>query len=277
MTTPTQSSGDGDPLPTRASLKAAARAAGATGAVGTAGARPSASATTAVPVSEAGEPPIDASPHTDSERRDGPESSSAPATEDENDRAASEPSSSKTEKSLAHYIGVSVSVVALIFVIAIALAAIIVPRAVGATPLAVLSSSMEPKYPIGTLVVIRPVPAADIQVGDVITYQIESGKPAVATHRVIEKGFRHDGEVQFVTRGDANNVADAEPVREVQVRGRLWYAVPYLGYVSTWLTGDTRGLIVSLAAVLLLGYGAWMVVSGVRDKRRGKASAAATS
>ncbi|TQL56653.1 signal peptidase [Rarobacter faecitabidus] len=166
------------------------------------------------------------------------------------------------------YIGLAVSSIVLAMVIVIAFAAIIVPRAFGATPLTVLSSSMEPHYPVGTLVIIRPVAPDDLQVGDVITYQLESGKPAVATHRVVEKGLRADGELQFVTKGDNNNVADAEPVREVQIRGKLWYAVPYVGYVSTWLDPSSRGALVTIAAVALLAYGAWLVISGLRDRAR---------
>ncbi len=59
------------------------------------------------------------------------------------------------------------------------------PRLGGATPYTVLTSSMEPEYPPGTLVVVRPVPIEEIGIGDVITYQLESGEPTVVTHRVV--------------------------------------------------------------------------------------------
>lgn len=159
------------------------------------------------------------------------------------------------------------SLLALILVLGVGLAAVVVPRLAGATTLAVLTGSMEPAYPPGTLVVIRPTPPQDIRVGDVITFQLESGRPEVATHRVVEKGFRADGEVQFVTQGDANPVADAEPVREVQVRGRLWYAIPHLGRVSVLLDGNQRALLTTAVAGGLLAYGGWQVVAGLRDRR----------
>lgn len=177
--------------------------------------------------------------------------------------------------SLWHHIAVALSIAALLLVIGIATAAIIVPKATGSTALTVLTGSMRPSYPPGTLVVIRPTPVADIQVGDVITYQITSGQPAVATHRVIEKGFRQDGEVQFITQGDNNSAPDQNPVREVQVRGRLWYAIPYLGWVNSAMNGGQRQALVPILGGLLLAYAAWMLVSGVRDKRRTSKSAEA--
>ena len=162
----------------------------------------------------------------------------------------------------------ALSVVALAAVVVVALAAVVVPRVAGATTLAVLTGSMQPAYPPGTLVVIRPVPAQEIRVGDVITFQLESGRPDVATHRVVEKGFRADGEIQFITRGDDNPIADQEPVREVQIRGRLWYAIPYLGRVSVLLDGNQRALVTTAAAGGLLAYGAWQIVDGLRARGR---------
>ncbi len=167
-----------------------------------------------------------------------------------------------------HFISVMLSTALLVLVVAVAFAAIIVPRAAGGTALTVLSSSMEPKYPIGTMVVIRPAAAVDINVGDVITYQITSGDPTVATHRVIEKGLRHDGEIQFITQGDNNSVPDPEPVREVQVRGAVWYSVPYLGHVAHGLNNGGRAWLVPVAAMAFLGYGGWLMLSGVRDRRK---------
>lgn len=70
--------------------------------------------------------------------------------------------------------------------------------------------------------VVRPVDADEIRVGDVITYQLASGRSTVVTHRVVSIGTRLDGTPVFTTQGDANDTADEEVVRPVQVRGRLW-------------------------------------------------------
>ena len=85
---------------------------------------------------------------------------------------------------------------------------VLVPRAGGGTPYTVLTSSMEPDFPPGTLVVVRPVDAEDVAVGDVITFQLVSGRPEVATHRVIAITASPEGTPEFVTQGDANPKPD---------------------------------------------------------------------
>ena len=55
------------------------------------------------------------------------------------------------------------------------LVALVVPRLAGATPYVVLTGSMQPKMPPGTLVVARPVDPMSIAPGDVVTYQIQLG------------------------------------------------------------------------------------------------------
>ena len=81
------------------------------------------------------------------------------------------------ERGLLHYIGIGLSFGLLALVIALAALLIVVPKVGGATPLTVLTQSMEPTLPPGTLVVVGPVEPADVRVGDVVTYQIRSGEP----------------------------------------------------------------------------------------------------
>lgn len=138
--------------------------------------------------------------------------------------------------------------------------AVVVPRLAGATPYAVLTGSMQPAHPAGSLVVVRPRPAEQVAVGDVITYQLVSGRADVVTHRVVAVRRGADGTTSFVTRGDANRVDDREPVRDVQVRGVVWYSVPHLGRVHVLLTGPEHRLLVRLVALVLLGYAATMFV-----------------
>lgn len=158
----------------------------------------------------------------------------------------------------------------LVILVAVAavVVAVLVPRLGGATPYTVLTGSMRPHLPPGTLVVVKPVPVEEIRAGDVITYQLESGQPTVVTHRVVAQGVRADGEVVLQTQGDANNAPDAEWVRPVQVRGRLWYAVPHLGRVNTLLTGSQHQAVVYVVGGGLAGYAAFMFASALRDRRR---------
>lgn len=169
--------------------------------------------------------------------------------------------------------GVSAGLLGL--VVALAVAVVVVPAAVGGRALTVLSGSMEPQLPIGTLVVVRPTPADDIRIGDVLTYQAESGEATFVTHRVVARASSGQGEVEFTTQGDANSGPDALPVQEIQVVGTVWYAVPVLGYLNTWINGDLRPAVLPVLVLLLLGYAAVMTISWARDRRPARRPAVA--
>ena len=168
-------------------------------------------------------------------------------------------------RSILHHLWQAVSWLLLVAAFAILFAAIVVPKFGGGQPYSVLTGSMRPSYPPGTLIVVKPTQADTIGVGDVITYQIRSGDPEVVTHRVVEVTRADDGEPRFITRGDANNVNDDPAVRPVQVRGELWYSIPYLGYVNTWFTGNRRTIVVFVIAGALFAYGAWQFYISFRD------------
>lgn len=166
--------------------------------------------------------------------------------------------------------GRAIGVLVLLGLLLIAGATIAAPAVIGATPLAVLTSSMEPTYPPGTLVVVQPTPAENIQIGDVITFQLHSGQSTVVTHRVIEVAVDAGGEHVFRTQGDNNPEPDAQPVREVQLKGKLLYAVPGLGWVQNALDGETRAFLVPIIAGGLFLYAAVTLARAVVDRRRHK-------
>lgn len=185
-------------------------------------------------------------------------------------RAAREAQQSKP-RGLIYYIGVGLSAGLLAFVLLVGVLVIVVPAVTGSTPMTVLTGSMEPTYPPGTLVIVKPLDAQEVRIGDPITYQIESGKDAVVTHRVIAINNSTNGDVTFITKGDANGAADALPVEPVQLRGKVWYSVPWIGYLNNLVNGNNRGWIVPAIAVGLFLYAGYMVASGMSSaakKRR---------
>jgi signal peptidase len=179
-------------------------------------------------------------------------------------------------QSFLHYLGVSLGVSFLVLVLGIAAAVIAIPAIVGGSAMTVLTQSMEPHFPPGTLMVIRPTPVEDIKVGDVMTYQMESGSPAVVSHRVISKTYVN-GELTFMTQGDNNDAADPNPVAPVQIRGTLWYSFPLLGWVNNLLNGANHALVIGIAAGGLFLYSAVATISAARKTRRTKAAADAAA
>jgi len=169
-------------------------------------------------------------------------------------------------------VGAALSAAALLLAVGVALATVVVPRLMGASPYTVLTGSMRPTWEPGTLVIVDPVDPAAVEVGDVITFQLEPGVPDVVTHRVVGINVTGDDR-SFVTQGDANGSPDAEPVLPEQVRGRVAYAVPWMGHVNSAINSDTRSDLVVLGAVVLIGYGAWQLGSGMLLRRRGAVEA----
>ena len=187
----------------------------------------------------------------------------APATP----AAPAKPAKKAKEPGFWHYVGVALSVALLLAVVALGAILIVIPKIAGATPLTVLTNSMEPGLPPGTLIIVKPVDPDDIQIGDVVTYQIQSGKPGVITHRVI--GIDALGaEKRFIFQGDNNGAPDTELVRAVQIQGRLWYSVPYAGFVNSAVNGEDKSWIVYVIAGLLLSYAVWMIVSGIFGRKK---------
>lgn len=146
--------------------------------------------------------------------------------------------------------------------------ALLVPRLAGATPYVIETGSMSPKLPPGTLIVVKPVSPDQIAPGDVITFQIKSGDPTVVTHRVIAQGVDMTGQIRWRTQGDANNAADVNWVLPQQVKGKEWYAVPYLGYVTSFVSKQQRGVIMAVVVLGLVGYAGAQFRGSLRDRRR---------
>ncbi|MBO9049620.1 signal peptidase I [Curtobacterium flaccumfaciens] len=191
-------------------------------------------------------------------------------------RRVSTPTPRSGWRAVVHAVVLGLSTGLLLLVAALAVVLIVVPKATGSMPLTVLTQSMEPTLPPGTLLVVRPTPIDDIRVGDVVTYQIVSGQPAVVSHRVVSVSSSSDGERTFVLKGDNNAEADPAPVTAVQIRGVVWYSVPEIGIVNQVVNGSRSWLIPAVAGVLLT-YGAVMMTAGfmsaARRRRAGKSRA----
>ena len=175
-------------------------------------------------------------------------------------------------RSLLRYLGTAITAALLVLILGVGALAIVVPAMVGGSALTVLTQSMEPGLPPGTLVIIRPTNVEDIRLGTVVTYQIGSNRPELETHRVIEKSKDTRGRTTFITKGDNNDVPDSPAVRPVQIRGTLWYSIPLLGYVNNLVGGSARVILIPVAAGALFIYAGYMVVSAIVGARRKNAA-----
>lgn len=104
------------------------------------------------------------------------------------------------------------------------LALLAIPRVSHFEILVVRSGSMEPAIRTGGIVLID-TSARDLRIGDIASFRDAQGGNVI-THRVV--ALRDGG---FVTRGDANQSADAPLRRPAEVVGRERMSLPYLGFV----------------------------------------------
>jgi signal peptidase len=96
------------------------------------------------------------------------------------------------------------------------------PRLAGYEIYNIVSGSMTPVYPIDSVIFVAPTDVSDLKEGDVITFSQGSGAQDVVTHRIvsIDETAR-----EMITRGDANNTVDPQPVRFDNVIGRVAFSI----------------------------------------------------
>ncbi|WP_144720981.1 signal peptidase I [Cellulosimicrobium sp. TH-20] len=113
-------------------------------------------------------------------------------------------------------------------------------------PLVVISGSMEPGIMTGDLLVARPVPAADLAVGDVVSLPSELTGDLV-THRVEAVEQTDDDQYTVSMKGDNNAYADA---LDYTASGDVWKPAVQL---AGWGTAIVRLTTPAVAVPLLVG------------------------
>src|SRR3989344_5915715 len=91
----------------------------------------------------------------------------------------------------------------------------------------VLSGSMEPNVSTGSVIYAKPV--QNYSKGDIIAFK-QADK--TVTHRIVDM---KDAKT-FVTKGDANDTADNDPVSSDKIIGKQVFSIPYLGFFIVFLS-----------------------------------------
>ena len=89
----------------------------------------------------------------------------------------------------------------------------------------VLSGSMEPTLPVGSLLIIQK--QDNYTPGDIVIYQDDDG--SLITHRLVSLTGS-----KAVTKGDANNTEDT-PFSPTQIKGKVQAVLPGVGSFLYWL------------------------------------------
>lgn len=146
----------------------------------------------------------------------------------------------------------TVWLVALATVVLLALATNLGPK-LGFEVFAIRGGSMTPTIPVGaTVVAVRTAPES-IRVGDVITIRADNG--VIFTHRVVEIDTS-EADHWLRTKGDANTTADAAPIPEASVVGKVVVTLPLVGYVIAMMASPA-GMLSFLAFMAALMFAIW--------------------
>ena len=129
------------------------------------------------------------------------------------------------------------------------------PSIAGYSVFRITTGSMEPTYPVDTLILVKKTDPSEIKAGDVISFY--SSDPAldgaVNTHRVTE--VQTDGtHRRFRTKGDANNVVDTYDTDESAVLGKVTGSSVILGKLARLMANPLvfiPVILVPLAAMLV--------------------------
>jgi signal peptidase len=137
-------------------------------------------------------------------------------------------------------------------------------RALGMGTFVVTGSSMEPVINKGALVIVEPVSPTAVSRGDIITFE-HYGQ--MTTHRVIAIDSSNAASPTFTTKGDANTVADPEPVHFPGQVGVYRASVPVLGYAIVYAQAYWRLALTAVAALTFLLCGAMLVFGNAKSMR----------
>jgi signal peptidase len=155
----------------------------------------------------------------------------------------------------------SMALAVVLFSICIGLLAI---RTLGMGTFVVTGSSMEPTIRKGSIVIVEPVAPAMLIRGDIITFE-HYGQ--MTTHRIIAVDPSNAASPIFNTKGDANAVADPEPVHFPGQVGLYRASIPLVGYALVYIQGYWRLAITLLAGAAFLVCAAMLVFGNAKTAR----------
>ena len=100
----------------------------------------------------------------------------------------------------------------------------------GFYPTIIASGSMRPTMDVGDIAIVVKADQKNVKEGDVIQYWDED---VMVLHRIIDIYNGKEGKL-YTTKGDANDVADIDPVFSSQIKGKMIFSIPKIGWFSIY-------------------------------------------
>ena len=167
----------------------------------------------------------------------------------------------KTIKKIAEWFGVVIIAISILLVGFVLLG----PR-FGWETHPILSGSMEPALKVGGIIVTKPEKIQNIEVNDIITFQVSAGHKV--THRVTAIEMI-DGKPWFQTKGEANQEPDPNLVSsEEGVMRKVAFHFPYLGFAAVFMKKKLAFIfLIGIPALILIGIFSRDIWKGIREEK----------
>lgn len=134
----------------------------------------------------------------------------------------------------------------------------------------VMSGSMEPAIKTGSIVLMKPG-VHPFAVGDIMTFGKDTRTDIPTTHRVLEVRTQ-EGKYMYKTKGDANTDPDTNEVSQDAVLGKVFFWIPYLGFILDMAKKPIGfALLIVLPALLIIGDEIHNIWTEIAKRRRDKA------
>lgn len=118
--------------------------------------------------------------------------------------------------------------------------------------LVVVSGSMEPVIPKGSLIVITKYDSESLIIDDIITFKVDidnDGKLEMVTHYIADIQSDHEV-ITFKTKPNVTNRVDNWDVPVENIIGKVELSVPYLGYFALFLHNNATPVLLTLNVIV---------------------------
>lgn len=128
----------------------------------------------------------------------------------------------------------------------------------------VATGSMEPKYNVGDMILVKEIEPKDIKLHDDVTYK--SNDPELnnmfITHQVIEIK-ENNGKYSFLTQGIANTGVDPE-ITEDQIYGTVTSKLKVLSFISKKINSNLGFFLIIVVPIAVLIF---LEIIDIKEKR----------
>ena len=118
----------------------------------------------------------------------------------------------------------------------------------------IVSQSMVPTINVNDGIVVKRMDNDKYQVGDIVSYVTNDSRfrGSVVTHRIVTKENDTVNSSIYTTKGDNNQMVDANSVYTSMINGKVLFRIPKIGYFYNFLSNPVNFIFWMLGAVIVL-------------------------